>query len=40
MAAINVSTQSARTSVADMEQKFLPLLKDAASKIENYFVVQ
>jgi len=40
VAAINVSTQSARTSVADMEQKFLPLLKDAASKIENYFVVQ
>lgn len=40
VAAINVSTQSARTSVADMDQKFLPLLKDAAAKIENYFVVQ
>jgi IclR family pca regulon transcriptional regulator len=40
VAAINVSTQSARTSVDEMEQDFLPLLSQAAGRIEDYFVVQ
>lgn len=40
VAAINVSTQSARTSVAEMEENFLSLLKNAAGRIEDYFVVQ
>ena len=40
VAAINVSTQSARTSVAEMEENFLPLLRNAAARIEDYFVVQ
>jgi IclR family transcriptional regulator, pca regulon regulatory protein len=40
VAAINVSTQSARTSIAEMEESFLPLLRQAAAQIEDYFVVQ
>lgn len=40
VAAINVSTQSARLSVADMEKKVLPALRDAAARIEDFFVVQ
>ncbi len=40
VAAINVSTQSARTSVDRMEREFLPPLRKAAAEIENYFVVQ
>lgn len=38
-AAINVSTQSARFSVAEMRKQILPHLKHAASRIEAYFVV-
>jgi len=40
VAAINVSTQSARMSVDEMRRDFLPLLKHAAVRIEDYFVVQ
>lgn len=40
VAAINVSTQSARTSVTQMKREFLPRLQRAAASIENYFVVQ
>ena len=40
VAAINVSTQSARMSVDEMRRDFLPLLRRAASRIEDYFVVQ
>lgn len=40
VAAINISTQSARVSVKEMQRDFLPALRDAACKIENYFVVQ
>ena len=39
-AAINVSTHPARFSVADMKRIILPPLKQAAAKIEAYFVVQ
>ncbi|PSJ63059.1 IclR family transcriptional regulator domain-containing protein [Pseudaminobacter soli (ex Li et al. 2025)] len=38
VASINVSTQSARHSVAEMERDFLPLLKQTAAKIEDFFV--
>ncbi len=38
VAAINVSTQSARHSVAEMERDFLPLLKETAARIEDFFV--
>src|SRR6185437_4865005 len=38
VAAINVSTQSARHSVAEMEHDFLPLLKQTAGSIEDFFV--
>lgn len=38
VAAINVSAQSARHSVAEMERDFLPLLKQTAAKIEDFFV--
>jgi len=40
VAAINISTQSARTSVSQLKREFLPRLRDAAASIENYFVVQ
>ncbi len=40
VAAINVSTQTARFSTRDMERKILPLLKDAARRIEDFFAVQ
>lgn len=40
VAAINVSTQSARFSVSGMEQQLLPHLRAAAAAIEDYFVVQ
>ncbi len=40
VAAINVSTQSARFSVAEMERTILPPLKRAAEKIEDFFAVQ
>ena len=39
-AAINVSTQSARFSVAEMRRRILPLLQTAAGRIEDFFVVQ
>ena len=40
VAAINVSTQSARMPLSEMEREFLPLLKKAAGSIEDFFVVQ
>ncbi len=40
VAAINISTQSARTSLTQMKRDFLPCLRTAAESIENYFVVQ
>ncbi|MBL0935733.1 MAG: helix-turn-helix domain-containing protein [Rhizobiaceae bacterium] len=40
VAAINVSTQSARMPLSEMEREFLPLLKKAANSIEDFFVVQ
>jgi IclR family pca regulon transcriptional regulator len=39
VAAINVSAQSARYSVSEMEQRLLPRLQQAAASIEDYFVV-
>ena len=38
--AINVSTQSARHTPAEMQRDFLPALREAAARIEDYFVVQ
>ncbi len=40
VAAINVSTQTARHSCADMKRTILPRLKAAAARIEDFFVVQ
>ena len=40
VAAINVSTQSARTDLETMRESYLPPLMRAAANIENYFVVQ
>lgn len=40
VAAINVSTQSARTSMEEMERTFLPYLREAAARIEDFFVVE
>lgn len=40
VAAINVSTQTARLSCAELKRDVLPLLKKAAGEIENFFVVQ
>ncbi len=40
VAAINVSTQSARFSIAEMEREILPHLREAATRIEDFFVVQ
>lgn len=40
VAALNVSTQSARTSLAEMEETYLPVLRRAAEGIEDYFVAQ
>ncbi|UDL87631.1 helix-turn-helix domain-containing protein [Mesorhizobium sp. PAMC28654] len=39
VAAINVSTQSARFSVAEMEKEILPALLEARQRIEDFFVV-
>lgn len=39
VAAINVSTQSARFSVAEMEREILPALLEARARIEDFFVV-
>lgn len=40
VAAVNVSTQSARMSVAELRRNVLPILKGAAASIEDFFVVQ
>jgi IclR family pca regulon transcriptional regulator len=40
VAALNVSTQTARFSVAEMKREILPKLKEAAARIEDYFLVQ
>lgn len=40
VAAINVSTQAARFSAAEMRREILPVLLKAAAAIEDYFVVQ
>lgn len=40
VAAVNVSTQSARFTVAAMRQEILPLLRQAAGEIEAFFTVQ
>ena len=40
VAALNVSTQTARFSVAEMKREILPRLKEAAARIEHYFLVQ
>jgi IclR family pca regulon transcriptional regulator len=40
VAALNVSTQTARLSVAEMKREILPGLKEAAARIEDYFLVQ
>ncbi len=40
VAAINVSTQSARLSAQTMKAGVLPALRDAAQRIEDFFVVQ
>jgi IclR family pca regulon transcriptional regulator len=39
VAAINVSTQSARFSVAEMEREILPALLEARQRIKDFFVV-
>jgi IclR family pca regulon transcriptional regulator len=40
VAALNVSTQTARMSVAEMKREILPRLKEAAAGIDHYFLVQ
>jgi len=40
VAALNVSTQTARFSVVEMKREILPRLKEAATRIEDYFLVQ
>jgi IclR family pca regulon transcriptional regulator len=40
VAAVNVSTQPARFSVAEMKRRILPHLRQAASEIESFFAVQ
>lgn len=39
VAAINVSTQSARFTVAEMREKILPVLLGAKQRVEDFFVV-
>lgn len=39
VAAINISAQSVRFSIAEMEEKILPHLRETAAMIENYYVV-
>lgn len=39
VAAINISAQSVRFSIAEMEEKILPHLRETAGMIENYYVV-
>lgn len=38
VAALNASTQSARHSAIEIERRFLPLLKETAARIEDFFV--
>jgi len=40
VAAINISTQSSRFTPVEMEREMLPHLRNAATSIEDYFVVQ
>ena len=40
VAAINISTQSARFSTHAMEREILPHLRQAAEAIENFFLGQ
>ncbi|MEP4422508.1 MAG: IclR family transcriptional regulator C-terminal domain-containing protein, partial [Nitratireductor sp.] len=40
VAAINVSTQTARLSVAELKSEVLPALNDATAKIRDFFAVQ
>ncbi len=40
VAAINVSTQAVRFTASEMRREILPRLKQAAERIEDYFVVQ
>lgn len=40
VAAVNVSTQSARFSVADMQRQILPALLTARQRIEDFFALQ
>ena len=40
IAALNLSTQTARYSVAELKRTVLPRLMEAAGRIEDYFVVQ
>jgi IclR family pca regulon transcriptional regulator len=40
VAAINVSTQSARFSVVEMERKILPSLIEARQRVEDFFALQ
>ncbi|HET9068053.1 MAG TPA: IclR family transcriptional regulator C-terminal domain-containing protein, partial [Amaricoccus sp.] len=40
LAALNVSTQSARFTPAEMEAQILPPLTEAARQIEDYFVLE
>jgi IclR family pca regulon transcriptional regulator len=40
IAALNVSTQTARFSVAEMKRTILPRLAQAAGRIEDFFIVQ
>ncbi|WP_378944265.1 IclR family transcriptional regulator C-terminal domain-containing protein [Mesorhizobium sp. ANAO-SY3R2] len=40
VAAINVSTQSARHTPAEMEAEILPILQQTAARISDFFVVQ
>ncbi|PWK65360.1 IclR family transcriptional regulator C-terminal domain-containing protein [Aminobacter sp. AP02] len=40
IAAINVSTQTSRHSPADMETEILPILRQMAQRISDFFVVQ
>ncbi|HVW56003.1 MAG TPA: IclR family transcriptional regulator C-terminal domain-containing protein [Rhizobiaceae bacterium] len=40
VAALNISTQTARMSVAEMKRDILPALRESAARIESYFLVQ
>lgn len=40
VAALNVSTQSSRFTAAEMQDRLLPALREAARRIEDYFVLE